>query len=422
MNIAILGKGLYAKTSSAVLAAEGHMIFHLCKDENIEEFENEPGLSSLYEQQISAGMISFKGSKKSVGIVFDFVLIAEFITISDVEILFKSQIKQAFNGTCFILLAPSEIGETEHITKLIIEHSIKAVVACIPLLIREGVALEDFSRPKLLVIGCDKTATIGRLKVLFQPFTFGENILNFVSPKEAEFSSFAGKAMLATRLSFMNEMASLAEKLQIDIEVVRECIGSDPRIGSEYLYPGCGYGGEALQINVDKVAKKLKKRNDDLGLLDIVTRINQRQKDILFRKIWKYFNGNLSDKTIAIWGASFKPNSESLSGAPAISLIDSLLAQDAKVNVYDPLANKQLMMKYQKSDSLQVKNSRDEVLVGSDLLVICTEWEEFFTPDFNLIKKELNYPAIFDGRNLYQPDELKQIGIQYFAIGRGENI
>jgi len=220
----------------------------------------------------------------------------------------------------------------------------------------------------------------------------------------------------------MNEMADLAEQTGVDIEVVRECIGSDPRIGNDYLYPSCGYGGSALAENLAKIADALKTRTGDLGLLSVVAEINEKQKDVLFRKIWKFFGTELKGLKIAVWGVSFKPGSPSIASAPAINLIDSLLAQGASVKVYDPLASGNIRAHYSHVNSIEIAGNRDEALIGCDALAICTEWKEFWSPDFELIKSELNFPAIFDGRNLYQPNLLKKDGIRYFGIGRGERI
>ena len=218
----------------------------------------------------------------------------------------------------------------------------------------------------------------------------------------------------------MNEMASLAEQTGVDIDVIRECIGSDPRIGRDYLYPGCGYGGKALEENITTVAKQLNNRHDDLGLLETVSRINDRQKDLLFRKIWKFFKTEIKNKTIAIWGASFKPGSSSLSGAPAVSLINSLIAHSVKVSVYDPQATKQLKELYGNSKFVEIVEHRDHALESADVLVICTEWKEFWSPDFDKIKLKVKEKVIFDGRNLYSPEIMKELGIVYFAVGRGD--
>ncbi|MGB0496027.1 MAG: nucleotide sugar dehydrogenase, partial [Kangiellaceae bacterium] len=363
-------------------------------------------------------------------IVFDYILVAD-INLSSVFGLFADKIEDSIKNGCSIInLTPAEIGESEEIYLEYLE-SLKIEdannehflpICCIPLLIREGRAIVDFSRPENIILGCDNDKQISGLRALFYPFNRAKDVVKVVSTRDAEFSSFAGNAMLATRLSFMNEMADLADRTGVDIEVVRECIGSDPRIGNDYLYPSCGFAGSALAGNLAKVAGALKTRTGDLGLLNVVAEINERQKDVLFRKIWKYFKTELSDKSIAIWGASFKPGSPSIASAPAVKLIESLIAQGANVKVYDPLANENIRSHFGKIDSVVLVDKRDEALNGCDALAICTEWKEFWSPDFDLIKSELNFPVIFDGRNLYQPNLLKTLGLKYFGIGRGERV
>jgi UDPglucose 6-dehydrogenase len=220
----------------------------------------------------------------------------------------------------------------------------------------------------------------------------------------------------------MNEMASLAERSGVDIDVVRECVGSDPRIGLDYLYPGCGYGGRALSENVEKISAQLQLRSDDLGLLNVVTKINERQKDLLFRKIWNYFESNLNGKVIAVWGASFKPGSSSINGAPAVRLIESHLAQKGKIRVYDPLAKEALQSYFGNQLGLVIANSSREAIEGADVLAICTEWKEFWSPDFDLLKNSLIEKAIFDGRNILDPAQVKKRGLRYLGIGRGEQV
>ena len=424
MNIAIFGEGLKSKVAAAIFASVGNQVFVFNATGLKKAFDNEPQLEALYlQQKKSTRLIEFQEEINNE-IVFDYIVVAD-IELSSIFVLFEKQISKSLqNKGTIINLSPTEIGESEKIYKNYIA-SLKVndelnedldridtqnylPICCIPLLIREGRAISDFSRPDNIILGCDNSQQVEGLKALFYPFNRAKDVVKVVSARDAEFSCFAGNAMLATRLSFMNEMADLAEQTGVDIEVVRECIGSDPRIGNDYLYPSCGYGGSALAGNLAKVADALKTRTGDLGLLNVVAEINEKQKDILFRKIWKFFATELKGIKIAIWGVSFKPGSPSIVAAPAINLIDSLIAQGASVKVYDPLASDNIRALYGSGNGVGNKNSveiaenRDEALMGCDALAICTEWKEFWAPDFELIKSELNFPAIFDGRNLYQ--------------------
>jgi len=435
MNIVIVGSGLYSFTAAAQFAAVGNQVFLFSdpsetknnseevssetssSEHAISKFRNEPGLNSLFRRQIVQNRI--KQEFPSSDCKVDFVLLTDAApssTINDFYPLFK---KVTDENSCFIIFSPSRIGETKSVQNLVYDKGLNCKVVCVPLLIREGRALQDLSRPDNIIIGCDKHEILPRVKALFYPFNRMKDTIRIVASMEAEFATFAGNAMLATRLSFMNEMASLAEQVGVDVDVIRECIGADPRIGRDYLYPGCGYGGEALQDNLSAVANQLKTRHDDLGLLDTVTKINERQKDLLFRKIWNFYRGDIVGKTVAIWGASFKPGSASLSGAPAISLIDSLVEHEVMVVVYDPMANNNLREKYFDQSLVKITDRRDSALINCDVLAICTEWKEFWSPDFALLKDNLADKTIFDGRNLYSPELLKTLGIKYYGIGRG---
>jgi len=438
MNIAIVGSGLYSFTTASQFAAVGNQVYLFSNTNELEDtsldsdfqddinkhpisnFQNEPGLISLFRKQVVQGRI--KQELPPTNCKVDFVLLTDAdpsSTINEFYSLFK---KVTDENSSFIIFSPSRIGETKAVQELIYEKKFNSKVVCVPLLIREGRALEDLSRPDNIIIGCDKHEILPRVKALFYPFNRVKDTVRVVASMEAEFASFAGNAMLATRLSFMNEMASLAEQIDVDVDVIRECIGSDPRIGRDYLYPGCGYGGEALEDNLSAVAKQLKTRNGYLGLLGTVAKINERQKDLLFRKIWKFYKGDLSGRSIAIWGASFKPGSASLIGAPAIVLIDSLIAHQVKVVIYDPMAKKYLEKKYGRNKLIKIVEQRDEALSNCDVLAICTEWKEFWSPDFNLVKENLTDKSIFDGRNLYSVKLVNSFGLKYFAIGRGEKL
>lgn len=430
MNIAIFGEGLISKVAAALFASVGNQVtvFHANSLERA--YANEPQLEKLYAQQRSSGRLFECREDVNKEHRFDYVLVAD-ISLSSVFELFASVLDKSLkNQGTVINLTPSAIGESEkihdqYLSSLKIDETDRLnykPICCVPLMVREGRSIMDFSRPDNIILGCDDPLQADGLKALFYPFNRVRDVIKVVTTKEAEFSCFAGNAMLATRLSFMNEMAALADRMEVDIEVIRECIGSDPRIGNDYLYPSCGYGGNALSANLSKVADALNDRNGDLGLLKVVAKINERQKDILFRKIWKYFNTKLSHIQVAIWGASFKPGTPSIASAPSIKLIDSLLAQGASIKIYDPLANDNISSLYGNNPSIELVKNRDDALIDSDVLAICTEWKEFWSPDFDLIKTRLKSSAIFDGRNLYQPKLLKDIGIQYFGIGRGERI
>jgi UDPglucose 6-dehydrogenase len=240
--------------------------------------------------------------------------------------------------------------------------------------------------------------------------------------RSSELTKYAANAMLATKISFMNELANLAERMGADIEKVRLGIGSDPRIGYHFIYPGCGYGGSCFPKDVQALARSASDHSFSADLLNAVEAVNHRQKSVLFEKISKYFKGDLSGKTVALWGLAFKPNTDDMREAPSRTLIDALVAAGARVAAYDPVATHEAQRIYGDAPAVKFASSAAEALRGADVLAIVTEWQEFRSPDFDQIKSELKHPVIFDGRNLYDPQFVKRFGLKYYAIGRGERL
>ncbi|RLA04159.1 MAG: hypothetical protein DRQ47_03840 [Gammaproteobacteria bacterium] len=298
-------------------------------------------------------------------------------------------------------------------------------VAYIPEFIREGTAIEDFRNPHTLTIGCENNQLLKLIKELYKPFIHSHTHLQIMTIKEAEFSRFAISAMLATRVSFMNELANITELLNIDIEAIKRALGSDPRIGEQYLNPGIGFGGRQLASDLLQVTELEDTQADNIGLLNRVMTINERQKESLFRKVWRFFEGDIRGRTFAIWGGAFKPNSSKVNNAPILKLIDSFAFQDAILNIYDPGCSQELneyIEQQQLGNQVAVCDNPYSALDGADALLIVTEWREFLMPDFDEIKLRLSEPLIFDGRNIYDPQRMKERGYRYFAIGRGERI
>ncbi len=298
-------------------------------------------------------------------------------------------------------------------------------VAYIPEFIREGSALDDFRNPNTLTIGCEDSSFLKLIRELYRPFIKAHTSLQIMTIKEAEFARFAISAMLATRVSFMNELANITEILNIDIDAIRRAIGSDPRIGEQYLQSGTGFGGRQLAADLLQITELENVQLDNIGLLRRVMKINERQKETLFRKVWRYFDGNIRGRTFAIWGGAFKPNSSKIDNAPVLKLIESFGFQDAILNIYDPGCGEELTKYIQDKDLnnlVAVADNPYAALDGADALLIITEWREFLMPDFDEIKLRLSAPLVFDGRNIYDPERMKERGYQYFAIGRGERV
>jgi len=240
--------------------------------------------------------------------------------------------------------------------------------------------------------------------------------------RSSELTKYAANAMLATKISFMNELANLAERMGADIEKVRLGIGSDPRIGYHFIYPGCGYGGSCFPKDVQALGRSARDHSFSAELLDAVEAVNKRQKNVMFERMKKYFGGDLSGRTIALWGLAFKPNTDDMREAPSRALIEALWAAGAKVRAFDPVATEEAERIYGHRPDLVLAKSSSEALKGADALAIVTEWQEFRSPDFETIKAELKHPVIFDGRNLYDPPFVKRFGLTYYGMGRGDSV
>lgn len=291
-----------------------------------------------------------------------------------------------------------------------------------PEFLKEGAAIEDFMKPDRIVIGTDNPRTTELLRALYAPFNRNHDRLVCMDIRSAELTKYAANAMLATKISFMNELANLAERLGADIEKVRVGIGSDPRIGYHFIYPGCGYGGSCFPKDVKALERTARDVQYSAQLLKAVEDVNQRQKLRLFEKVVDYFNGDLEGKTFAIWGLAFKPNTDDMREASSRTLIEQLLGKGSRVRAFDPVAMEEARRIFVDQPELQLVKGPEEALQGADALVIVTEWNVFRSPDFDLIKATLTHPAIFDGRNLYDPVSLKAMGFEYFGIGRGDSV
>ena len=299
-----------------------------------------------------------------------------------------------------------------------------------PEFLKEGAAVEDFMRPDRIIIGVDddETGTIARekMKKLYAPFNRNHERTIYMDVRSAEFAKYAANAMLATRISFMNEMSNLADKVGADIEAVRRGIGSDPRIGYHFLYAGVGYGGSCFPKDVQALIRTAGENGQPLRILEAVEAANHAQKDVLIGKIEQRFGTDLTGREFAVWGLAFKPNTDDMREAPSRRLIAALLERGATVRAYDPVAVDEARRVFaldfgddaKALARLHLVDTQDAAVTGADALVIVTEWKEFRSPDFTRLKAELKAPVIFDGRNLYEPDAMAELGIDYYAIGR----
>lgn len=305
----------------------------------------------------------------------------------------------------------------------VLEHHGKELefdVVSNPEFLKEGAALEDFMKPDRIIIGTDNPRTTELLRELYAPFNRSHDRLLAMDIRSAELTKYAANAMLATKISFMNELSNLAELLGADIEQVRHGIGSDSRIGYAFIYPGCGYGGSCFPKDVSALERTAHEVGYQAQLLTAVEAVNARQKRVLFNKIHKHFDGDLQGKSFALWGLAFKPNTDDMREAPSRVLMEALWDAGATVRAYDPEAMDECRRIYGERPDLVYCENQTETLEGADALVVVTEWQLFRSPDFDRIKASLKQPVIFDGRNIYDPGYLTRDGFVYYAIGRGD--
>ncbi|MDH4393741.1 MAG: UDP-glucose/GDP-mannose dehydrogenase family protein [Aquabacterium sp.] len=295
---------------------------------------------------------------------------------------------------------------------------IKYAVVSNPEFLKEGAAVDDFMRPDRIVVGCDDERASLLMRAVYAPFMRNRDKLVLMDVRSAEFTKYAANAMLATRISFMNELALLAERVGADIEWVRKGIGTDPRIGSQFLYAGAGYGGSCFPKDVKALIRTGRDNGMQLGVLQAVEDANERQKQVLVQRVVARFGDDLSGRTFAIWGLAFKPNTDDMREAPSRVLIDELSRRGATLQAYDPVAMPEARRVLAGTPRLHFADNQSAALEGADALLIVTEWKEFRTPDFDQIKAMLKQPLILDGRNLYEPALMQEFGIDYVGVGR----
>jgi UDPglucose 6-dehydrogenase len=316
------------------------------------------------------------------------------------------------------------VGTADKVKQAIIEEQKKRhrgsdfTVVSNPEFLKEGAAVEDFMRPDRVIVGSDDSRAIAMLRSLYAPFQRNRERILVMGVRSAELTKYAANGMLATRISFMNELANLAEAIGADIEEVRRGIGSDPRIGYQFLYAGAGFGGSCFPKDVKALRRSAAEAGKPLKLMAAVEEVNEAQKHVLADKIKDRFSGEIKGKCIAVWGLAFKANTDDMREAPSLALIDDLLAAGAELRAYDPAAGAEAGQLFERNPSVEIVESAMAALEGADALAIVTEWQEFRSPDFAAIRKLLKTPAIFDGRNLYDPAALHAQGLEYYPIGR----
>ncbi|MEE9446297.1 MAG: UDP-glucose/GDP-mannose dehydrogenase family protein [Cocleimonas sp.] len=442
MKITIYGSGFVGLITGACMAQAGNDILIVDTDEKkTDTIQNgeinfyEPNLKQFIQDNLATGRLQFTTSTKQ-GVehgVYQFIAVGALIDdngvtdTSNIITTAKSIAEHLTHYRIIVSKSTAPVGIADKISEtikaeLINQHKVAEFdVVSNPEFLKEGAAIDDFMKPDRIIIGADNPRTAELMRELYAPFNRSRDRIVDMSIRSAELTKFAANALLATKISFMNELSNMAEILGADIEEVRLGIGSDPRIGYHFIYPGCGYGGSYFPKDVQALERIAIDIGYNAELLSAVESINERQKDILFEKLIRYYGESLKDKTIALWGLSFKPNTDDMHHASSRVLMEALWKIGANVQAYDPISAKECHRIYGDRDDLTLCISADDALVNADALVIATEWQEFRSPDFDKLKEELADPVIIDGRNLYNPAFLKELGFKYFAIGRGEN-
>ena len=428
MNVTVIGTGYVGLVTGACLADAGNHVFCLDVDQEKVKTLNEnripifePGLEPIVRRNREAGRLKFSTDVAASVAHGELQLIAVGTPpgedgSADMQYVLEAarQIGRHMKGYKVVATKSTvPVGTADRIRKEI-QQLTKTDFAVVsnPEFLKEGAAVEDFMRPDRIIIGAEDERAIALLRRLYAPFQRNRERVIAMGVRSAELTKYAANSMLAARISFMNEVANLAEALGADIEEVRRGIGSDPRIGTDFLYAGAGFGGSCFPKDVKALQRTAADAGKPLRLLAAVEAVNEAQKHVLFSKIEKRF-GNLKGKTFALWGLAFKANTDDMREAPSLALIDDLVRAGARVRAYDPVAGKGL-----KKENLFIADAALAALDGADALAIVTEWREFRSPDFAGIKARLKTPAIFDGRNLYDPTQLRELGIEYYPIGR----
>lgn len=437
MKIAIVGTGYVGLVTGTCFAETGVDV--VCVDIDEQKIDNlkkgilpiyEPGLQPLIERNVEKGRLNFVTSLKD--------------NIQDCEAVFIAvgtpPDEDGSADLQYVLAVAKEIGRSMNdylvaVTKstVPIETSIKVKeaiknelakrnsdlkfdVASNPEFLKEGSAVDDFLKPDRIVIGIESERAEKIMRRLYKPFLLNGHPLLFMDIASAEMTKYAANSMLATKISFMNDIANLCEIVGANVDMVRKGIGSDPRIGSKFIYPGAGYGGSCFPKDVKALVKTGKDRKHPLRILQAVEEVNNNQKQVLFKKIQSHFKGDLKGKTVGIWGLSFKPNTDDMREAPSLTLIESLLESGVKVKAYDPVAMNEA--KRILGDRIEFCPDMYDTAVDADALALVTEWSEFRIPNYRVLTKLLKTKVIFDGRNIYDPAEMSENGFAYYSIGR----
>lgn len=442
MNLAVVGTGYVGLVSGTCLAETGNNVVCVDIDEKkIEQMKNgqvpiyEPGLEVLFLRNIVKKRLSFttdlREAVRKANVIFlclptpqggDGAADLKYVlkVADDLGQLFKDEPQLDFKVIVDKSTVP--VGTSDKVRAAIKKHApnFDFDVCSNPEFLREGIAVEDFMKPERVIVGTSSEKTKKIMEDLYEPFIRTGNPIYFMDEKSAEMTKYAANSFIATKISFMNEIANLCELTGAQVDAVRLGIGSDSRIGKRYLFPGIGYGGSCFPKDVHALVNTANENKYDFKILKSVIDINKNQVQLFFNKISKHYKENLNGKHFALWGLAFKPNTDDVREAPAHYLIKLLLDAGATIKAYDPEANNTTRVIL--GDAIEYGETSDETLKNADALIVVTEWKEFRNPDFELIKKSLKAPVIFDGRNLYDLEKMRDLKFTYYSIGRSDII
>lgn len=437
MNIAVVGTGYVGLVSGTCFAETGANV--VCVDTDVEKIEAlkkgtipiyEPGLEEMVARNVKAGRLSFTSSLESclddVSIVFSAVGTppnedgsADLRYVLDVA----HTIGRCINRYVLVVTKSTvPVGTARKVKEVIREElrkrgtEVEFDVASNPEFLKEGSAIKDFMTPDRVVVGVESERAKELMGKLYRPFLLNNFRVIFMDIPSAEMTKYAANSMLATRISFMNDIANLCELVGADVNMVRSGLGSDTRIGRKFLYPGCGYGGSCFPKDVKALIRTAEEHGYPMRVLKMVEAVNEDQKDILFRKFEKYYGGDIKGKTVALWGLAFKPETDDMREAPSLVMIDKLLKSGCKIRAYDPAAMNEARRRF--GETIRYARDMYDALLDADAMFLVTEWKEFRLPAWGVIKKSMRHAVIFDGRNIYDKQELDEQGIVYHCIGK----
>lgn len=442
MKISVFGSGYVGLVQATVLAEVGHDVVCMDIDQaKVEQLRQgqvsiyEPGLASLVKENLESKRLQFTCDEK-LAVEHGEVLFIAVGTPSqddgsaDLSGFFAvGEAIARHRSEPLIIVEKSTVpvgsGDAldKHIEKALRQNGriLQFDIVSNPEFLKEGSAVNDCRRPDRIVIGCETADVHKVMRELYAPFNRNHDRIMFMDRRSAELTKYAANCMLATKISFINQIAELAEHLGADVESVRLGIGADSRIGYDFIYPGCGYGGSCFGKDIRALIHSATEAHCSNDLLRAVENINERQKNKLFERVNAFYKGDLRGKTFALWGLAFKPNTDDMRDAPSRVLMEALWAAGASIRAYDPEAMQETQRLYGNHPDLMLMGTPESALNGADALIVCTEWQQFKAPDFELIQQRLSAPVIFDGRNLYDTERLAESGFHYFPIGRGES-